>query len=87
MSLRRTDHASRGVLPTVMRVVCDLETSRMRRPWPALGHSATKEKEGLVTKNIHWSRLYQWDWWPSDYLLLLLLRQNVGVAELKIFTT
>jgi len=21
--------------------VCDLETSRMRRPWPALGHSAT----------------------------------------------
>ena len=22
-------------------VVCDLETSRMRRPWPALGRSAT----------------------------------------------
>ena len=22
-------------------VVCDLETSRMRRPWPALGSSAT----------------------------------------------
>ena len=25
-------------------VVCDLETSRMRRPWPALGRSATGEK-------------------------------------------
>jgi len=23
-------------------VVCDLETSRMRRPWPALGSSATR---------------------------------------------
>jgi len=25
-------------------VVCDLETSRMRRPWPALGRRATKKK-------------------------------------------
>ena len=25
-------------------IVCDLETSRMRRPWPALGPSATKKK-------------------------------------------
>jgi hypothetical protein len=25
-------------------VVCDLETSRMKRPWPALGRSATKKK-------------------------------------------
>jgi len=25
-------------------VVCDLETSRKRRPWPALGHSATRKK-------------------------------------------
>jgi len=24
-------------------VVCDLETSRMTRPWPALGHSAAKD--------------------------------------------
>ena len=31
-------------------VVCDLETSRMRRPWPALGRSATK-------KNIY---IYIW---------------------------
>jgi hypothetical protein len=25
-------------------VVCDLETTRMRRPWPALSRSATKKK-------------------------------------------
>jgi len=25
-------------------VVCDLETSRMRRPWPAMGRSATEKK-------------------------------------------
>jgi hypothetical protein len=30
-------------------VVCDLETSRMRRPWPAMGRSATK-KTFLRTK-------------------------------------
>jgi hypothetical protein len=26
-------------------VVCDLETSRMRRPWPALGRNATAQKQ------------------------------------------
>ena len=26
-------------------VVCDLETSRMRRPWPALGRSSTAKKK------------------------------------------
>jgi len=31
-------------------VVCDLETSRMRRPWHVLGHSATKRK--IVSYNI-----------------------------------
>jgi len=35
--LRRADHSSRGVLPTVMRRVYDLETSRIRGPWPAGG--------------------------------------------------
>jgi hypothetical protein len=28
-------------------VVCDLETSRMRRPWPALGRSATTKKKWI----------------------------------------
>ena len=36
-------------------VVCDLETSRMRRPWPALGRSASGEKKinsnRLILKN------------------------------------
>jgi hypothetical protein len=31
-------------------VVCDLETSRIRRPWPALGRSAT-EKKLIITIN------------------------------------
>jgi len=30
------------------RVVCDLETSRMSRPWPALGHSTTQKKKIAV---------------------------------------
>jgi hypothetical protein len=41
-SLRRADHSSRGVLPTVVRLVCDLETSGMRRPWPT-GESVSPE--------------------------------------------
>jgi len=27
--------------------VCDLETTRMRRPWPALGRSATEKEIGF----------------------------------------
>jgi hypothetical protein len=30
-------------------VVCDLETSTMRRPWPALGRSATAQKKKIRT--------------------------------------
>jgi hypothetical protein len=37
-------------------VVCDLETSRMRRPWPALNRSATK-------KNV-----YKMSWRSSEVL-------------------
>jgi len=33
-------------------VVCDLETSRMRRPWPALGRSAAGKKYVLVTCHL-----------------------------------
>jgi hypothetical protein len=32
-SLRRADHSSRGVLPTVVRRVCDLKTSRIGAPY------------------------------------------------------
>ena len=31
-------------------VVCDLETSRMKRPWPALGRSATKKKANMAER-------------------------------------
>jgi hypothetical protein len=39
-------------------VVCDLETSRMRRPWPALGRSATGGGESLVLNDTN--RMWQW---------------------------
>jgi hypothetical protein len=32
-------------------VVCDLKTSRMRRPWPALGRSATEKNIHIKKKN------------------------------------
>jgi len=39
-------------------VVCDLETSRMRRPWPALGRSATEKKSILVElRSVHESNV------------------------------
>ena len=34
-------------------VVCDLETSRMRRPWPALGRSATAKKKRFLLHRKH----------------------------------
>ena len=34
-------------------VVCDLETSRMRRSWPALGRSATKKNEICKQNLLH----------------------------------
>ena len=52
-------------------VVCDLETSIMRRPWPALGCSATGKKKQLslktlYTKHLLWQRqrpeLYSVEW-------------------------
>jgi hypothetical protein len=34
-------------------VVCDLETSKLRRPWPALGRSATKKYTCINTIHIY----------------------------------
>jgi len=34
-------------------VVCDLETSRMRRPWPALGRSAIEKKKPARIRTAH----------------------------------
>jgi hypothetical protein len=33
-------------------VVCDLETSRMRRPWPELGRSAAEGKKRLRASHL-----------------------------------
>ena len=32
--------------------VCDLETSRMRMPWPMLGRNATRKKEDRATSGL-----------------------------------
>jgi len=44
-------------------VVCDLETSRMKRPWHALGRSATAKKKKKMKeagKVNCWTVLSQW---------------------------
>ena len=50
-------------------VVCDLETSRMRRPWPALGRSAT-------AKNIYIYILYIY----TDSVLTLSLSLSLSLS-------
>jgi hypothetical protein len=45
-------------------VVCDLETPRMRRPWPALGRSATKKKCIYITVE---TQLWRLTWKCSFY--------------------
>ena len=43
--LRRADHSSRGVLPSVVSVTeCDRESSTVRRPWPTRGFRAMVNK-------------------------------------------
>ena len=44
-SVRRADHSSRGVLPSVVSVTeCDREFSTVRRPWPTRGCRAMANK-------------------------------------------
>jgi hypothetical protein len=43
--VRRADHSSRGVLPSVVCLIeCDCEASIMRRPWPTKGCYAIGKK-------------------------------------------
>jgi hypothetical protein len=42
--LRRADHTSRGVLPSVVCLECDREATMRRRPWPARGCRATGKR-------------------------------------------
>ena len=62
-SLPRVDHSSRGVLPTVLLVVCYLETSWMRRPWPTGGL--------LGQKGELWERFLKQMWTPWTIHLML----------------
>jgi hypothetical protein len=39
-------------------VVCDLETSRMRRPWPALSRSVTAKNKILLLMSFGTGQLY-----------------------------
>ena len=66
-------------------VVCDLETSRMRWPWPSLGLSATGKKGCLLNQNIinfkeeKWvafgfSLLYVWWWTHANLRKYAILR-------------
>jgi len=47
-------------------VVCDLETSKMRRPWPTLGRSATENKQnkGASTPDVRCQE--QWFFFVSS---------------------
>ena len=54
-------------------VVCDLETSRMMRPWPALGRSATgKKKERFLFQNCYIS--------PDVNYNLILLASSINAT-------
>ena len=48
-------------------IVCDLETSRVRRPWPALGRSATAQKKKYIIIII----VYAVRRWPKRQCLAL----------------
>ena len=41
-------------------IVCELETSRMRRPWPALGRSATAKKKWLLSRPVIFISIKNW---------------------------
>jgi hypothetical protein len=50
-SLRRADHTSRGVLPSVVCLKCDREASIMWRPWPTRGCYAIGRRIVIVWCN------------------------------------
>ena len=50
-------------------VVCDLETSRMRRSWPALGHSTTKKMVWALTWTLKVHRYPTSVLWICCFLL------------------
>ena len=62
-------------------VVCDLETSRMRRPWPALGRNATeKKKQKTKNKKTKHSEIIWGNSTNIGRVFLLQTRTLVGVG-------
>jgi len=67
-------------------IVCDLETSRMRRPWPALGHSTT-EKKGLHVSHYYWPMMgFVFLYGFPELLLTLFLAGGYLSSSLAIAT-
>ena len=56
-------------------VVCDLETSRIRRPWPALGRSATKKDGSLLVLRVKitWRLIINW----AKYIIQISIFEQV----------
>jgi hypothetical protein len=61
-------------------VVCDLETSRMRRPWSALGRSATGKKKLICLFSHVWTR-YNRRACPPGICFATDLCAYIGVAD------
>jgi hypothetical protein len=61
-------------------VMCDLDTSRMKRPWPALGRSATGKNNLTILGPICMSTLAHILFWLSvhSYHAPSLLRRNIS---------
>ena len=57
--------------------VCDLETSRMRRPWPTLGHSATGGRKKIY---IYIYLGYNVPFSADKLHLIFIIPQKVGIC-------
>ena len=65
-------------------VVCDLETSRMRRPWPTLGRSATWGKKCLVENNtIKWWLIIIYNYKYFETSAMLTSHETFNSAHLR----
>jgi hypothetical protein len=74
-SLRRADHSSRRVLPSVVCLTkCDLEALIMRRPWPTRGFRATAG--GLIIKVAVY----------TDFIVQSVLRQVHSLFQIEFST-
>jgi len=58
-------------------VVCDLETSRMRRSWPALGRSATKKKGFILADRFQKSEIGNMSWNPVIFFCPVIRLPNL----------